>query len=621
MFTSIGLTISGFVFLSVIAVVYFIKKKYGNIENNIYRFQLLLTLFLLVLEFCCVLTMSNRVTVPVLNELLCRCYILGCVIWFISIFMYMMCLVSDKKYNNINELLGETMMRIFIIVCSVSYLISCFLDMTYVSGPNDNFYVIGGRAVYVLYFVFIFVGGYMLKALFKNFTRDSLIKRLPIIMFLVIYFILSILQLLYADLNELTFLFALCVVSMYFTLENQDIKLASDLKIAKQEAEYADNAKTEFLSKMSHEIRTPMNAIMGFSESLLNNNNTSEEEIKKDVKNIYNAGKGLLEIINNILIFSRIESGRENVENIEYSLLDITSELESFVMSKINPEKVDFKINIDPSTPANFIGDKLKLYRIILNVVSNSVKFTSSGSILINISCERNKKIGKLKIEVKDTGIGVKEEELKKIISSFNDKNNTSDYLNGTGLGLVVVKKLADMLDANIMFESEDEIGTKFSLVLNQEISGNINIVDLNDSDNSDNNQEYFDCSDCTILIVDDNKLNRKVIEKLLIPYNAKLEIADNGLECIEKIKTGNKFDLILLDHLMPEMDGIETIKVIKKLNKKNIPPIIAMTANVVTEIKDMYIKEGFSDYLAKPVDIKELNKILKKHIKKGGNK
>ncbi|MDD6879278.1 MAG: response regulator [bacterium] len=621
MFASIGLTISGFVFTTVITIVYFIKKKYSNVENNIYRFLLLWTLFLLILEFVCVYTMANRNIIPIINELLCRGFILGCIIWFVSIILYMRCVVSDKKYNNFDEVFGEKNAIFILVTSSVLFFISCFFDVSYTSGPDNNFYVIGGKAVYVLYVVFAFVGVYMLKVLFKNFSKDMLMKKMPILMFLVFYFILGVIQLLYADLNDLTFLFSFCVVSMYFTLENQDIKLAGELKVAKAEAEKADLAKTEFLSKMSHEIRTPMNTIMGFSEALMNKKDVTESEIKTDVKNIYNAGKSLLEIINNILIFSRIESGKENVEHTEYSIFDITNELESFVLSKIDKNNVKFSINIDPKISANYIGDKLKVYRILLNIVSNSTKFTSSGEISLNISCNNKDNIGRLKFEIVDTGFGMKKEELDKLMLNFSDNTDISSNLSGTGLGLVVVKRIIDMMDGSIAFESEYGIGTKFFVELEQGISGKDKVGDLKKIKSIKKEKEYFDCSKYSILIVDDNKLNRKVTERLLKPYNIKIDTADNGSECIEKIKSGYKYDIIFLDHLMPELDGIETIRILKKLELKELPPIVAMTANVVTEVKDTYIKEGFSDYLAKPVDIKDLNKLLKKYFMKRGAK
>lgn len=618
MFTSIGFTISGFIFSILIAAVYFTKKKYKNVENNIYRFLLITTIILLLLEFICVYTMSIRDKIPVLNEFLCRLYILGDVVWFNWILAYLRVISENKKYTSVIEVFENGLNFLFVILSSILFFLSCMMEIKYTSGPNNELYVIGGKSVYILYVAFIFVSVYMLKVLFSNLNKSTITKRIPIFVFLVFFAFLGIIQLLYTDLNELTYLFAVCIVSMYFTIENQDIKLASELEEAKKAAEAADIAKTDFLSKMSHEIRTPMNTIMGFSESLLDEDKFVENEVKHDVRNIYNAGKNLLEIINNILVFSRIESGKEQVDNVEYSLMDIIVELESFIYSKIDVSKVKFNININKNIPLNYYGDKLKVYRMILNILNNSSKYTLNGNITLDVDMEKceDKDFGILVFKTNDTGYGIKKENLKKLFEGFyDDKNSISlDVQNGTGLELSVVKKLADMLDAKISFESQYGIGTSFVIKVKQKIIGTSLIKDYISPKKVKENI-YFDCSEYSILIVDDNKLNLKVTERLLNQYNVKYEIAESGKKCIEKVKEGRKYDLILLDHMMPELDGIETIRILKK-SKLKLPPIVAMTANVVTELKDMYFEEGFDDYISKPIDIKQLNNLMEKYFK-----
>lgn len=618
MFSSIGLTLSGLIFTSVIANVYLEKKKYNSLENNIYRFLIIQTLFLLVLELCCVVTMSIRFQIPVINEILCRLYILGDLVWILTLIAYVKTLVSSNKYANLEEFLKDKWMIFMIGFGFVLYVISCFLDVTYTSGANNEFYVIAGKSVYVLYAAFVLVGMYMVKILSKDLDKDNFIKKLPIFMFMLSFAIVGIIQLIYADLNDLTFLFAFCIVAMYFTIESQDTKLVRELEEAKKNAEEADRAKTDFLSKMSHEIRTPMNVILGFSETLMNKSTLTEKDTKKDVKNIYNAGKTLLEIINNILIFSRIESGKEQVEEAEYAISDIVGELDSYVRSKIEQSNVEFNINIDNNIPSNYIGDKLKLYRVLLNLINNSVKYTNEGEITLNISCNSiENDIADLRFEIKDTGLGMKRETLDNLFQEFSTLDTNDLNISGTGLGLVLVKKILNMLGGEITFDSEYGIGTNFEVSLKQKVVGSKKIKDIKIEYRNKRAEKsnYLDCSKYRILIVDDNKLNRSVLEKLLKPYKVNLELVDSGILCIEKIKAGEKYDLILLDHMMPELDGMETIRILKKANKKDLPPIVAMTANVVTEVKDEYLKEGFSDYLAKPVDLKELNKLLCKYF------
>lgn len=618
MLNSIGLTLSGMVFITFIAAIYFTKKKYKSLENSIYRFLLITTMVLLVLELVCVYTMSIRDKIPIINEFLCRLYILGDVVWFVVIIGYVKSLSVDKKYDNPLDFFQEKKMLMLIVFATIMFLISCFLEIKFTSGSDNQFYVIGGPAVYSLYVIFVFVGVYMLFVLLKDISRDNAVKRVPVILFLIFYSIMAIVQYLYADINDLSYLFAFCMTSMYFTLESQDIKLVSELEVAKREAEEADRAKTAFLSKMSHEIRTPMNTIMGFSESLLNTKDLQEASMKKDIESIDKAANTLLEIINNILDLSRIDSGKEKIDNVEYSIKDILFELNSFIYSRINTDDVKYVVDVDPNIPTKMFGDKVKIYRILSNILNNSAQHTKVGEIKLSIKSNVKDNKANLTFKISDTGLGIKSEDFNKIFNVFSSTIAMEENASGVGLGLVVVKDLVQMLSGDIKFESEYGIGTTFYITLTQEVVdksklGNVSITDEYSLTHKEN--FYFDCSNYKVLIVDDNKMNLKVASRLLSSYNLQIEEATSGEECISKIKDGNKYDLIFLDHLMPNLDGIGTIKILKKMGNKI--PVVAMTANVVTEVEEKYLKEGFDDYISKPINIKTLNKLLQKYFKK----
>ena len=625
MLNSIGLTISGFVFILLIAIVYLSKKKYNNLQNVIYRFLLFTTIAVLILEFICVFTMYNSVEfgkLVILNEFLCRIYILTYIALFAGIIGYVRSLTINKTYNKPIEFFQEKFMGTLIVIASVLYFISCFFEFKFTSGTGINkVYVTGGLPVYVLYIAFAFAGVYMTVALLKDINKENVSKRVPLILFLIIYFFIGVIQLYTIDINDLTYLFAFSIIAIYFTLENQDVILVNELEIAKSEAERADKAKTAFLSKMSHEIRTPMNAIMGFSETLLNNNKLTTKELKEDVGNIYKAGNDLLEIINNILNLSRIESGKEKLKNLEYYIGDIVFELNSFIYARIDKTKVKFIIDIDQDIPSKLLGDRLKIYTVLSNVLENSVQFTSKGEIKLSIRCKNEGSISHLLFEVSDTGQGIKKEDFEKVFNSFTMSEVTGDNYSGIGLGLVISKKLVEMMNGTISFDSEYGVGTKFYVKIDQQIIDKTEIGNiLKEEEISSKVKEkefYFDCSKYSVLIVDDNKLNLKVVNRLLEPYNIKCENVESGKECIEKVKSGKKYDLIFLDHMMPDLDGIETIRILKKMREKTLPPIVAMTANVVTEFREKYIKEGFDDYISKPIDIKRLNKLLKKYFYK----
>lgn len=620
MFTSTSLTVLGIFFLLTIAVFYFKKKRYFDINNKVYSFLLIFTLIMLLLELTCVYTMSIKEKIPLINEVFCRSYVFGTLIWLINIVAYINCVIGKKKYNNIKELYLEKGMILFIIFTISMFIISCFLEITYNSGAQNQYNVIGGPGVLSLYVIFGLVSINLIVRMLYKINKNNFIERIPMLMFFIFFGLFEIIQIFSVDINELTFLFAFCLVSIYFTFASQDSKLVEELNEAKHEAEIADEAKTKFLAKISHEIRTPMNVIMGYSELLINKKEVKEEEVQKDVQNIYNAGKGLLELINNILIYSRIESGKEKIEEIEYSISDIIGELESFAHAKIDPTKVKFSIILDSDIPTNYVGDKLKVYRILLNLINNSIKYTEKGEITLKIKCNViTENIAQLIFEVKDTGIGIMKDNLENMYDQLNKVNDKNYDISGIGLGLSLSKKIINMLEGSIVCESEFGIGTTFTVKLNQKTIGDTTIKDLQHLKDKigEKNSQYFDCSAYKVLIVDDNKLNRLVVERLLKPYKINYESIDSSTKCIEKIKEGEKYDLILLDHMMPVLDGIETVRILKKMNIKTLPPVVVVTANVVTEMKERYIKEGFSDYLSKPVDIKELNKLLHKYFEK----
>lgn len=620
MLNSMSLSILGLIFIIAIAIIYFKKKKYNSIENLLYRGLLVLNIFLLILEICCVYTISIRSQIPVINEIFCRIFIFGTIVWILILICYVKILIEPDKYLSIKDLLADKEMFLYIVVSLLLFYSSCFLNITYTSGVNDQFFVIGGAAVSVLYVIFTIIGISLGKMLISGVNQTNFIKRIPIVMLIALFLTLGIIQILYADFNELTFLFAFCTIAMYFTFENQDIRLVEELDAAKKEAELADKTKTQFLTKISHEIRTPMNVIMGYSEVLINKNKITEKEVKADVKNIYNAGKSLLEIINNILTYSRIEAKKEKIEEVEYSISDIIGELESFVNAKIDPKKIVFSIALDGDIPSNYVGDKVKIYRVLLNLINNAIRYTDTGEITLTIRCNNiTENITQLNFEVKDTGIGMTKENLENIFSELNKVNDNDSDISGIGLGLVLTKKIINMLDGKILCESEYGIGTTFNVIINQKVVGTTKIKDLKHLKDKINETKdiYFDCSKYRVLLVDDNKLNRIVIERLLKPYKIKYDSVGSSAECISKIKSGEKYDLILLDHMMPEVDGIETFRILKKMNSITLPPVVAITANIVTELKETYIKEGFSDYLSKPVDIKELNQLIHKYFKR----
>lgn len=609
MFKNISLSLVGLIFVIMIAFVYFKKKKYNTVDSNVYRLLIFWTIFILILELSCSIIISYIEILPLLTEVLCRFYIFSAASWFILLIAYMRAFLEPEKYKETSDVFFNKSMLILIFISIVLFIISCFSELTYTSQNIYNYNVIGGDAVLVLYAVFGCACVLIFKVLSRNTDKMTLAKRLPIILYLFLFAVMKIFQSVYSDVSDLCFLFSFCVVSMYFTIENQDIKLVNELEIAKKNAEIANNDRTEFLSKMSHEIRTPMNAILGFSENLIKKDELNKEETIEDVNNIYNASKELLEIINNILFYSRVESGKEDVEEIEYKITDVISDLDIFINSRIKDIDISYIKNIDENMPLSYVGDKSKLHRLLVNLLDISLNNLKKGIIKLDVTYLKNDNDGILRFVIKDSGTGMKKEDIEKFSNELETNNNN--------LNILILKKVINMLDAKVLVESEYGIGTIITIEINQKVLGNEIVKDNIINLNNEINNLIFDCSNYNVLIVDDNELNIKVINKLLKPYNINIDSVNNGKDCIDRVKQGKKYDLIFLDHLMSNMNGIETMDILRKINLNKLPPVIMMSANDNNEFITLCLNSGFSDYLDKPVNSKKLNDIMIKYLKK----
>ncbi len=381
------------------------------------------------------------------------------------------------------------------------------------------------------------------------------------------------------------------------------------LQNALNDAKKSNDAKTEFISIISHEIRTPLNAIIGLSESVLSENLT--RSAKEDVESIQSASNSLLGIVDRLLDMSKIESGVVELEEKEYNVPKLLKSFEKIAKDKINDKKIDVLLNVSSNIPTKLFGDSGRISQVVLNLIDNACKFTEKGSITIDAKCEKRQNIAKLIISIKDTGTGMSKDRLEKLFDSKTSSND-EDYI--SGMGLTVVSKLVDLLKAGIEVESEEGTGSIFTVTIEQKIIDETEIGDVN-SHTGTGKSVAFNLKDKTILVVDDNKLNLKVATRLLAPYEVSVETVNSGPECIDLIKNGKVFDLILLDQMMPGMNGVETLHELKSTQDFNTP-VVVLTADAVKGKKEEYLSLGFDDYLSKPIDTEELSKTLKKYLK-----
>ncbi len=381
---------------------------------------------------------------------------------------------------------------------------------------------------------------------------------------------------------------------------------------SKEIAESSDRAKSLFLANMSHEIRTPMNAILGMTDIILLENDI--EPIKENVLIIKSACTNLLNIINDILDFSKIESNKLEIINAPYDFHDLINDIVKIFSPKFNEKNLSFNVNLDDSIPKYLIGDSSRIRQVITNLLSNAIKFTEAGEISMSITSTSNGDSVTLNFSISDTGCGIKEEELYKLFSKFercDTKKNKS--IEGSGLGLCICKSLVNLMNGDISVESTYNKGSTFSFHILQNISKESVHNDTKDI-------QDFKAPNANILVVDDLNLNLKVIEGLLKPYEIKITKALSGKACLDLLQSNTtKFDLIFMDHMMPELDGIETLKLIKKIPIPYLQdvPVVALTANTINGMREMFLSEGFCDFLGKPIDLSKLHDILLKYLPK----
>lgn len=383
----------------------------------------------------------------------------------------------------------------------------------------------------------------------------------------------------------------------------------------------ANEAKSQFLANMSHEIRTPINGILGMDNMLLKE--CKDENLKEYAKNIQSAGQSLLSIINDILDISKIESGKLEILPIKYELFSILNDCYNLTKSKLQEKPLELEIHVNEELPSWLYGDEVRIRQIINNFLSNAVKYTKQGKVTFSLDYEQksNDRI-LLIISVADTGIGIKEEDLGKLFTSFTrieEKRNRN--IEGTGLGLNLTKNLVDMMDGEIQVESTYGKGSCFTARIPQKIVDATPMGDfgkrykqyLNASDDS---ILSFQAPDAKILVVDDVEMNLKVVRGLLKQTQIQIDTANSGKQCLELVKTIH-YDVIFLDHMMPEMDGIETLNSMKLLtdNLNKEVPVIMLTANAIVGAKEEYMSAGFTDYLTKPVQETELLEMLIKYL------
>ncbi|MBQ1688219.1 MAG: response regulator [Lachnospiraceae bacterium] len=393
----------------------------------------------------------------------------------------------------------------------------------------------------------------------------------------------------------------------------QQIHRATKLK---NEAEQANAAKSNFLASMSHEIRTPMNAIIGMTEIVMRENMSDKQ--RENLEQIKAAGNSLLAIINDILDFSKIESGKMELKEIVYDTSNLIRDVKGILQNRVHEKNISFQIEVKGQIPQYLYGDDLRLRQMIINLGNNAIKFTEKGSVTIFFSCEEeDAQHVMLKVAVKDTGIGIRKSDQKKLFQSFQQVDTQNNRkIEGSGLGLAITKAFVEMMQGSIQLDSEYGKGSTFSFsVVQKKVDADKQLEDTKE----ENASIPFIAPEAKILVVDDNYINLRVLEGLLEPFSIQYITASSGQECLKKLEEDQTFDMIFMDHMMPGLDGIETLHLLREMEGEyyqNIP-VVALTANAIMGVKEMFLQEGFQGYISKPIDMKEIKIALRKWIPK----
>ena len=599
-------TLTSLFYICLLTIVYFSKRRLKTPENIIFSLLILTNLIGVVLAIICYFTISNMETMPVINNVVSKAYLFYLVTWITMFTEYIVVISLDKSKNY-----AKKRYRLYTILTLISVLggvAIIFLPLYYNNTPGAIYSY--GPAANVAFGLGFAYAGLCVIFMLLNLKYVRKHKYLPLFAFIVFGSASAIIQKINPAFLLMTATETFVTFLMYFTIENPDLRMIEQLNIARDTAEKANEAKTDFLSNMSHEIRTPLNAIVGFSNLLLEDKNL-DKKVKENVQDIVLASDNLLEIVNGILDISKIEANKLEIVNTEYEFSKLVNELIVLSKGRLGEKPIEFKTNIDLSIPPVLYGDVQRIKQICVNILTNAIKYTKEGTIEFNISSVIKDNVCRLIISVEDTGIGIKEENIEKLFNKFEridlEENIT---IEGTGLGLAITKKLVDLMNGKIVVQSVFGKGSKFTVSLDQRIVKNPTIK----LDETRNLEQVVEAINKKVLIVDDNAINLKVAEKLLEKYEINCDCVKSGFECIDKIKEGNKYDLILMDDMMPKMSGTETLKKLKKDDKFNMK-VIALTANALTGMKEKYLSEGFDDYLAKPIDKDELNKIINKYL------
>ncbi len=599
--------ITAIVFSLLLLITFFSKDRVNLLENKVYHYMLYLVLFDSVIVLLCKLLVLNKnitdltdfniYLIEILNKL--DAFLLICITSCIYLYIRKITTdISDKSFKKLSYMVIALNLFTYL---AISLLEMNFIEQHSIISIEGSFLI----PIYIVGTFYVTLSVLISLIHYKNVTK----KHIPLFCAVVFFVLMIILFTINPFLIFISVALTFINFVMFFTIENPDIKMIEQLNIAKVRAEKANLAKSDFLSSMSHEIRTPLNAIYGLSESI-SNHKELPLEVKADATDILYASNTLLEIVGNILDINKIENNMMELSCVTYNFKKELENLVTLNKVRIGTKDIILKAVIDESLPNNLIGDKIHVKQIINNLLSNAVKYTDKGEIILKIDSKVKNDICNITISVSDTGRGITKENLARLFNRFErldtEKNST---IEGTGLGLAITKNLTELMDGKICVKSVYGKGSVFKVDLPQKIDYSVK-EEIKIQDNT-----FHDFSNTKILVVDDNELNIKVASRVLKNIGVNFDVCCSGTKCIELINSGSLYDIILMDIMMPELSGEQTLKKLLEIDDFDIP-VIALTADALTGAKEKYLNLGFKDYLAKPFSKNDIIVVLANNLR-----
>ncbi|MBQ8821741.1 MAG: response regulator [Lachnospiraceae bacterium] len=585
-----------------------IKEK--DKENKIFIRILICGFINLIFDVVTNYTVNHlEIIHPLLNRIVHLCFFNSMAAVFTLLHQYLVALIESEVGRELKRK-GWTMIPYFVFT-----VMDCFLPLYYVETENGNYSY--GVAVFGLYAC---IGVYLILIieLIMRYQKDISKKNKVAVG-------LALASSLGASLFQVFFpaaltsslgivLFCLCT---YMTVANPDAVLVRLLKEETARADAANRAKSDFLARMSHEIRTPINAILGMDEMILREG--TEPEIKKYAHDIKSSASALLSIINEILDSSKIESGKMELVKDNYEISSLLNDLYNMISVRAKGKGLSLIFDIDPSIPTAYYGDDLRIRQVLVNLLTNGVKYTKEGSVTLRITGRVEGENAVLHFSVKDTGIGIKPEDLGKLFARFERIDEAKNrHVEGTGLGMSIAMQLLNLMDSELKVISEYGVGSEFYFELVQKVVKEDPLGDFHERVLRISEEYEYDLNytapDARILIVDDNEMNRKVFCNLLKQTQIRIYEAGSGEESIG-LAGQQEFDIIFLDYMMPNMDGVETLQIMKEKKLCEATPVIMLTANAVVGAREQYLNAGFDDYLAKPIAPEKLDKMILQYL------